>query len=74
MNYIPSRRIFIVSIALALLALAILSACALDPPPPPTPTPLPPTPTPLPRGGNLTVRMAADLPDLRPWQPRYRTA
>jgi peptide/nickel transport system substrate-binding protein len=72
MNYIPSRRIFIVSIALALLAFAILSGCALDPPPPPTPTPLPPTPTPLPRGGNLTMRLAADLPDLRPWQPRSR--
>jgi peptide/nickel transport system substrate-binding protein len=72
MNYIPTRRIFIVSVALALLALAILSGCALDPPPPPTPTPLPPTPTPLPRGGNLTIRLAADVPDLRPWQPRSR--
>jgi peptide/nickel transport system substrate-binding protein len=72
MNYIPTRRIFIASAALALLALAILSGCALDPPPPPTPTPLPPTPTPLPRGGNLTVRLANDVTDLRPWQPRSR--
>jgi peptide/nickel transport system substrate-binding protein len=72
MNYIPTRRIFIASVALALLALAILSGCALDPPPPPTPTPLPPTPTPLPRGGNLTMRLAEDLTDLRPWQPRSR--
>src|SRR5689334_9119683 len=72
MNYIPTRRIFIASIALALLALVILAGCALDPPPPPTPTPLPPTPTPLPRGGNLTIRLAADVPDLRPWQPRSR--
>src|SRR5215212_1278846 len=72
MNYIPSRRLFLASIALALLALAILSGCALDPPPAPTPTPLPPTPTPLPRGGNLTMRLAADVPDLRPWQPRSR--
>src|SRR5215204_5637152 len=63
MNYIPTRRIFIVSIALALLALAILSGCALD---------LPPTPTPLPRGGNLTMRLAADVTNLRPWQPRSR--
>src|SRR5215207_4386795 len=72
MNYIPTRRFFLASIALAILALAILAGCALDPPPPPTPTPLPPTPTPLPRGGNLTMRLAADLPDLRPWQPRSR--
>src|SRR3954470_14588218 len=72
MNYIPTRRIFIVSVALALLALAILSGCALDPPPPPPPTPLPPTPTPLPRGGNLTIRLAEDVPNLRPWQPRSR--
>src|SRR5215213_4649730 len=72
MNYIPSRRLFLVSVALAVLALAILSGCALDPPPPPTPTPLPPTPTPLPRGGNLTMRLAEDVPDLRPWQPRSR--
>jgi peptide/nickel transport system substrate-binding protein len=72
MNYIPTRRIFIASVALALFALAVLAGCALDPPPPPTPTPLPPTPTPLPRGGNLTIRLAADVPDLRPWQPRSR--
>ncbi|MDQ2995896.1 MAG: ABC transporter substrate-binding protein, partial [Chloroflexota bacterium] len=72
MNYIPSRRLFLASVALAVLALAILSGCALDPPPPPTPTPLPPTPTPLPRGGNLTVRLAEDVTDLRPWQPRSR--
>lgn len=32
----------------------------------------PPTATPLPRGGNLTIRLAADVPDLRPWQPRSR--
>src|SRR3954452_15586383 len=72
MNYIPSRRLFWASVALALFALAILAGCALDPPPPPTPTPLPPTPTPLPRGGNLTIRLAADVPDLQPWQPRSR--
>src|SRR5215211_6550949 len=72
MNYIPTRRIFVASVALAMLALALLAGCALDPPPAPTPTPLPPTPTPLPRGGNLTIRLAADVPDLRPWQPRSR--
>jgi len=72
MNYIPSRRLFLASVALAVLALAVLAGCALDPPPPPTPTPLPPTPTPLPRGGNLTMRMAADVTNLRPWQPRSR--
>jgi len=32
----------------------------------------PPTATPLPRGGNLTVRLAADVEELRPWQPRSR--
>ena len=51
MSYIPTRRLFFLSVALALLALAILAGCALDPAPAPTPTPPPPTPTPLPRGG-----------------------
>src|SRR5262245_13732351 len=74
MNYIPTRRLFVASVALALLALAILAGCALDPVVSPTPVPTapPPTNTPLPRGGNLTVRLAADVPDLRPWQPRSR--
>jgi peptide/nickel transport system substrate-binding protein len=71
MNYIPSRSLFWASVGLALLTLALLAGCALDPVAP-TPTIPPPTSTPLPRGGNLTVRMAADLPDLRPWQPRSR--
>src|SRR5687768_3930086 len=35
-------------------------------------TAAPPTATPLPRGGNLTVRLAADVEELRPWQPRSR--
>lgn len=35
-------------------------------------TAAPPTATPLPRGGNLTVRLAAEVPELRPWQPRSR--
>lgn len=71
MSYIPTRRIFILSVALAVLAIAILAGCALDPVAP-APTPPPPTATPLPRGGNLLVRLADDLPDLRPWQPRTR--
>ncbi len=72
MSYIPTRRLFFVSAALALLVLAVLTGCALDPPPPPTPTPPPPTATPLPRGGNLTIRLAEDVPELRPWHPRSR--
>src|SRR2546423_10483561 len=72
MNYIPIRRLFILSAAFALVFLVLLVGCALNPAPAPTPTPPPPTPTPLPRGGNLTVRLAADIPDLRPWQPRSR--
>src|SRR6266542_4959307 len=71
MNYIPSRSLFLASVALAVLTLALLAGCALDPIAP-TPTAPPPTNTPLPRGGNLTIWLAADLPDLRPWQPRSR--
>ncbi len=72
MSYIPTRRLFMLSAALALAILVFLAGCALDPAPPPTPTPPPPTPTPLPRGGTLTMRMDADVPELRPWQPRSR--
>jgi peptide/nickel transport system substrate-binding protein len=72
MSYIPTRRLFVLSVALALFVLAILAGCALDPAPKPTPTPPPPTPTPLPRGGTLSIRLAADVPELRPWQPRSR--
>ena len=72
MNYLPIRRLFITSAVFALGFLFLLVGCALNPAPPPTPTPPPPTATPLPRGGNLTVRLAADIPDLRPWQPRSR--
>jgi peptide/nickel transport system substrate-binding protein len=74
MKLIPTRRLFILSVALALLLLVLLAGCALDPVPviAPTPTPPPPTPTPLPRGGALTIRTAVDIPELRPWQPRTR--
>jgi peptide/nickel transport system substrate-binding protein len=36
------------------------------------PTTAPPTPTALPRGGDLTIRLAADIAELRPWHPRTR--
>ncbi|MFL5802652.1 MAG: peptide ABC transporter substrate-binding protein [Roseiflexaceae bacterium] len=72
MSYIPTRRLFVLSVALALFVLAVLAGCALDPAPAPTPTPPPPTPTPLPRGGTLSIRLAGDVPELRPWQPRSR--
>src|SRR5215211_2968548 len=71
MNYIPSRSLFLASTIFAVLILALLAGCALDPVAP-VPTVSPPTNTPLPRGGNLTIWMAADVPDLRPWQPRSR--
>ncbi|NJN18153.1 MAG: peptide ABC transporter substrate-binding protein [Oscillochloris sp.] len=45
---------------------------AVSEPTDPPPTAAEPTTTPLPRGGNLTIRLAADLPDLKPWQPRSR--
>jgi peptide/nickel transport system substrate-binding protein len=72
MSYLPTRRIFVASLALALLAVGILAGCVLDPAEPPPPTAPPPTPTALPRGGNLLARLAGDIPDLRPWQPRSR--
>lgn len=75
MSYLPNCRLLIASIVLGLLILFGLAACALDPQPdPPTPVPTlpPPTATPLPRGGNLTIRLDADIPNLRPWQPRSR--
>jgi peptide/nickel transport system substrate-binding protein len=78
MSYLPNRTLLIASIAMSLLTLALLVGCTNVPPlpgvPQPTtiPTAPPPTATPLPRGGNVTVRLAADLPNLRPWQPRSR--
>jgi peptide/nickel transport system substrate-binding protein len=72
MSYLPSPRLFLASAALGVLVLVTLAACVLDPAPPPPPTAPPPTATPLPRGGNLLIRLAEDVPDLRPWQPRSR--
>jgi peptide/nickel transport system substrate-binding protein len=72
MSYIPIRHLFLASVAFGFIILLTLAGCTLDPAPAPTPTPSPPTPTPLPRGGNLTIRLAENVPDLRPWQPRSR--
>jgi peptide/nickel transport system substrate-binding protein len=83
-NALPNRSLFWSSLLAALLCIALLVACdagfspgaapdaAPTSAPTPAPSPLPPTATPLPRGGNLTVRLAADVPSLRPWQPRSR--
>src|SRR5262245_41493922 len=74
MKLIPTGRLFVLSVAFTLLLLALLTGCVLDPVPVvvPTPTAPPPTSTPLPRGGTLTMRLAGDVPELRPWQPRTR--
>lgn len=79
MSFLPSCRLFWLSLTLALLSFGFLSACSgpvAEPgpvaSPSPAPTLAPPTATPLPRGGDLTLGLAADVPDLRPWQPRSR--
>ncbi len=87
MSFLPLRTIFWASLGLALLVGAVLAGCSLASSPSagggaspntpvamevPSPTSAPPTATPLPRGGTLTIGLAADLPDLRPWQPRSR--
>lgn len=80
MSFVPLSRLFWASLGAALACAALLVGCDLavggqpaGPVVTQTPTPLaPPTATPLPRGGNLTLRLAADVPDLRPWQPRSR--
>jgi peptide/nickel transport system substrate-binding protein len=77
MSILPTRQLFGASVLLGALVLLALAACSATPIAP-TPTPLPaptqppPTTTPLPRGGNLTMRLEADIPNLRPWQPRTR--
>lgn len=38
----------------------------------PAPTAASPSPTTPPRGGNLTIRLASDISELRPWHPRTR--
>lgn len=77
MNVLPTSRIFWISLLLALIITGLLVGCTFTTnpsPPPATPAPATPEPTatPPPRGGNLTVRLAEDIPDLRPWQPRSR--
>jgi peptide/nickel transport system substrate-binding protein len=76
------RPLFLTSLysALLLLALVGLAACgnptseeAAAPTGEPAPT-TQPSPTPDPRGGNLTIRLAQDIPVLRPWQPATRDA
>ncbi len=78
MSFIPMRRIFLVSLGATLLFVALLAGCdlaadrqAVQPSADLGPT-APPSATPLPRGGTLTLRLAADVPTLRPWQPRSR--
>lgn len=82
MNLLPLRQLFWASFGSALLVLGLLAGCNVVRDSPATPeqvlpaayplTVAPPTATPLPRGGTLTVRLAADVPELRPWQPRSR--
>lgn len=78
MNTLPIYRLFWISVASTLLCVVLLASCDLvasEPTPtpePPTPT-AEPTPTPLPVGGNLPIRLASDVPNLRPWQPRSRS-
>ncbi|MDW8213066.1 MAG: peptide ABC transporter substrate-binding protein [Roseiflexaceae bacterium] len=74
------RQRFSASVVMAIALLLLPAACgAPEPPsvpasasPAPAPTAAPPSPTALPRGGNLTVRLAADVAQLRPWHPRTR--
>jgi peptide/nickel transport system substrate-binding protein len=84
MNHVINRQLVIASILATLLLALLLIGCRLpntsgqaqETPTPlgeiVTPSPTLPTPTPLPRGGNLTVRLAQDIPKLQPWQPRSR--
>lgn len=81
MTFIATLRPLLLSLGASLMLLAWLAACTMpgvatptslpDTPAAPTEV-LPPTPTPLPRGGELTIRLATDMPELRPWQPRSR--
>ena len=75
MSYLSNFRLLLASILSALFVLLSLVACSQSNLPmsaTPLPTAPAPTATPLPRGGNLTIRSDADVPNLRPWQPRSR--
>ena len=79
MSLLPIRNLFWISLLLALLSLGLIAGCSWPiadrsptSTPAPTPTLPPPTATPLPRGGNLTISLASDITELRPWQPRSR--
>lgn len=75
MSYLPNRALMLISAALTALVLTTLAACAQPSPAPqstPAVTVVPPTVTPLPRGGELSIRLDTDVPNLRPWQPRSR--
>lgn len=74
MSYLANWRICFAATTLALLTLGVLAGCAEQPAEATVvpATAAPPTPTPLPRGGDLTLRAADDVPDLKPWQPRTR--
>jgi peptide/nickel transport system substrate-binding protein len=85
-NHTPVYQIFIISVlaALALIGTLALSGCGMagsneEAPATPTTaaaaaTPQNTNPTPEPRGGNLTVRLAQDIPQLQPWHPQSRSA
>ncbi len=80
-------RQFLLSLLVALVALGVvvLSACTTTTPTSgeavqqptattaPSPTTVESSPTPEQAGGNLTIRMAEDIPLLRPWQPSNRS-
>jgi peptide/nickel transport system substrate-binding protein len=83
MDTLSYKRLFTLSVLVAMTLLLALAACSIPSASeatgsptavPPTATPEPPTPTPLPRGGNLTVRLAEDIPRLQPWRPETRGA
>lgn len=83
----PACRTFLSSFLAAssvLLVVVLIAGCGVlggEPEATPTTqaTPLPvpttvPTPTPEPLRGNLTIRLAEDVPVLRPWRPESRGA
>jgi peptide/nickel transport system substrate-binding protein len=70
-------RPLLLSFALGVLCLLLLAGCELgspaDTPVTAVPTAPPPTATPLPRGGNLTMVIAEDVPRFQPWAPANRS-